>query len=67
MVERLFSELTEKQLRRLAVNSVAELEAAITRYLDNRNREPNPFIWTKSAAEIISKIERGLRTFESVH
>lgn len=28
MVERLFSELTEKRLRRLAVNSVAELEAA---------------------------------------
>jgi transposase len=67
MVERLFSELTEKQLRRLAVNSVAELEAAIRRYLDNRNLQPDPFVWTKSAAEIIAKIERGLRTLESVH
>ena len=67
MVERLFSELTEKQLRRLAVNSVAELESAIRRYLDNRNLQPDPFVWTKSAAEIISKIERGLRTLESVH
>lgn len=67
MMERLFSELTEKQLRRLAVNSVAELEAAISHYLDNRNLQPNPFVWTKSATEIIAKITRGLRTLESVH
>jgi transposase len=67
MVERLFSELTEKQLRRLAVNSVAELEAVVMRYLDHRNTQPRPFIWTKSAADIIAKIERGLRTFASVH
>jgi transposase len=67
MVERLFSELTEKQLRRLAVSSVPELEAVVMRYLDHRNTQPKPFIWTKSAAEIIAKIERGLRTLESVH
>jgi transposase len=67
MVERLFSELTEKQLRRLAVTSVAELEAAITRYLDHRNTQPKPFIWTKSAKKIIAKIERGLQTFGSLH
>lgn len=67
MVERLFSELTERQLRRLAVNSVAELEAVIMRYLDNRNAQPEPFIWTKSAALIIEKIERGLRTLASAH
>lgn len=67
MVERLFSELTEKQLRRLAVNSVAELEAVIMRYLEHRNQQPKPFVWTKSAAEIIAKIERGLRTLESVY
>ena len=67
MVERLFSELTERQLRRLAVNSVAELEAVITRYLDHRNAEPEPFVWTKSAAQIIEKIDRGLTTFASLH
>lgn len=42
MVKRLFSELTEKQLRRLAVNSVAELEAVIMRYLEHRNQQPKP-------------------------
>lgn len=67
MVERLFSELTERQLRRLAVNSVAELEAVVMRYLDHRNEQPKPFVWTKTAAEIITKIERGIRTLESVH
>ena len=60
MVERLFSELTERQLKRLAVTSVGELEAVVLRYLDNRNENPRPFIWTKTAAEIIEKIERGL-------
>ncbi len=67
MVERLFSELTEKQLKRLAVNSVPELVAVVTKYLDHRNTEPKPFIWTKTAKEIIMKIDRGLRTLASVH
>jgi transposase len=67
MVERLFSELTEKQLKRLAVTSVVELEAVVMRYLNHRNAQPKPFIWTKSAKEIIAKIERGLQTFESLH
>lgn len=67
MVERLFSELTEKQLKRLAVNSVAELESVVTAHLNHRNTQPTPFIWTKSAKEIIAKIERGLQTLASVH
>lgn len=67
MVERLFSELSERQLKRLAVNSVAELEAVVTKYLDHRNTDPSPFIWTKNAREIIAKIERGLQTLASVH
>lgn len=67
MVERLFSELTEKQLRRLSVNSVPELVAVVTRYLDHRNQQPKPFIWTKTAKQIISKVERGLQTLASAH
>lgn len=67
MVERLFSELTEKQLKRLAVTSVAELEAVVERYLDHRNTQPRPFVWTKSAKEIIAKIQRGLQTYASLH
>jgi len=49
MVERLFSELTEEQLRRLAVNSVGELVHFVTNYLDHRNDDPYPYVWTKGA------------------
>lgn len=67
LVERLFSELDQRQLKRLAVTSVGELIAAIETYLDHRNEDPKPFIWTKSAQEILDKIERGLRTLETAH
>jgi transposase len=67
LVERLFSELDQRQLKRLAVTSVDELIATITTYLDHRNVDPKPFIWTKSAQEILDKIERGLNTLETVH
>ena len=67
LVERLFAELTERQIRRLAVTSVHELVQAIDHYIDHRNDDPTPFVWTKSAQEIIDKIERGLRTLEAVH
>lgn len=67
MVERLFSELTEKQLRRLAVTSVPELVDFVTHYLEHRNDNPYPYVWTKTAQEIIDKIHRGLHTLDSVH
>ena len=67
LVERFFGELDERQLRRLAVTGVPELVATISRYIQNRNEDPTPFVWTKSAREIIRKIQRGLRTLEAVH
>lgn len=67
LVERLFGELDQRQLKRLATNSVDELIMAITRYLDHRNREPKPFVWTKGAQQIIEKIDRGLKTLQSLH
>ena len=47
LVERFFSELTTRQLRRLAVTSVRELEAAIDDYIATRNAAPVPFTWTR--------------------
>jgi transposase len=67
LVERLFSELTERQIRRLAVNSVAELEAAIRSYLDQRNRAPKPYVWTASVEAIIEKVARGNSTLATLH
>jgi transposase len=55
-VERFFAALTETQLRRGTHRSVAELEAAIRRYLDHVNDDPKPFVWTKSADDILRSI-----------
>jgi hypothetical protein len=35
-----------------------ELERAIRDYIDIRNRHPKPFIWTKTADDILASIER---------
>ncbi len=67
MVERLFAELDNRQLKRLAVNSVPQLIDAINAYLDRRNQDPAPFVWTKSAKEILAKINRGLTTLVAQH
>jgi transposase len=58
LVERWFAELTSKQLRRGAHRSVAELERAIHDFLDAHNEAPKPFVWTKSADEILASIGR---------
>jgi transposase len=58
LVERWFGELTTKQLRRGAHRSVPELERAIWEFIDVRNEEPKPFVWTKSADDILASIAR---------
>jgi transposase len=57
-VERFFADLTNKQLRRGAHRSTIELERAIRDYIDTRNRQPQPFVWTKTADEILASIAR---------
>ena len=58
LVERWFGLLTEKQLRRGVHQSSAELEAAIYGYLDITNEDPKPFVWTKTAVEILTRVAR---------
>ena len=67
LVERFFSELTERQLRRLAVTSVGQLTDAITAYIDDRNRNPVPFKWTAAAEDILAKVSRANDTLETLH
>ena len=67
LVERFFSELTTRQLRRLAVTSVRELEAAIQHYIAHRNADPTPFTWTASVRSIIAKIKKANDTLASLH
>jgi transposase len=58
LVERWFAELTTKQIKRSAHRSVPELERAIWAFLDVHNEDPKPFVWTKTADEILASIAR---------
>ena len=70
LVERFFAEITGKRIRRGVFRSVAELEGAIHDYLDHHNADPKPFVWTKTANEILDKEARALekrRAIEGGH
>jgi transposase len=58
LVERWFSELTTKKLRRGAHRSVRALNADIRAWIENWNENPRPFVWTKTADEILESIAR---------
>src|SRR6516225_12167543 len=58
LVERWFAELTNKQLRRGVHRSVVQLKRTIAEFLDAHNTDPKPFVWTKSAEEILANIAR---------
>jgi transposase len=57
-VERWFSTLTQRQIRRGTHRSTRQLESAIRDYLNRYNTEPTPFVWTKSADDIMASLER---------
>jgi transposase len=57
-VENFFSALTRRRIRRGIFKSIADLQAAINRYLDEHNDNPKPFIWTKPARHILAKLQR---------
>jgi len=56
MVERFFAELTSRMLRRGVHRSVAELEADIRAWIAGWNANPRPYVWTKTAEEILDSI-----------
>ncbi len=58
MVERFFRDITTERLRRGVFISVPELVAAIEEYIAHHNTNPKPFIWTKSARDILQKVIR---------
>ena len=58
LVERFFGHITDKAIRRGVFTSVAELEEKLMQYITNHNEDPSPFVWTKSAEEILEKVGR---------
>jgi len=67
LVERWFAELTNKRIRRGVFRSVKDLESAIREYIDVHNEDPTPFVWTKSADEILASIARFAQRTLSAH
>ena len=61
LVERWFGLLTERQLRRGTHRSTRQLETAIKAFLDAHNEAPKPFVWTKTADQILDSLSRFCR------
>ena len=57
-VERWFALLTERQIKRGVHRSTWALERSIREFLDAYNDDPKPFVWTKTAADILASMAR---------
>ena len=56
LVERWFAELTRRKLQRSAHRSVNELEADVNAWIAGWNDDPKPFVWTKTADQILDNL-----------
>lgn len=66
LVERFFAEITARRIRRNSYSSVDDLEAAIYDYLLNHNAKPKPFVWGKTADDILARERRALNTLDEI-
>ena len=66
-VEGFFAKLTRQRLKRGVFKGIADLQAAINRFLRETNENPKPFIWTADPDDIIEKVRRGKQALESIH
>ena len=67
LVERWFAELTNKRIRRGVFRSVKDLETAIREFIEVHNEDPTPFVWTKTADQILASIARYAQRTLSAH
>jgi len=67
MVERFFSELTNKRVRRGVFRSVKELEMTVMDFVNKHNDNPKVFTWTKDANTILSKVNTCKEVLGTVH
>ena len=66
-VEGFFAKLAKRRLKRGVFHSVADLQAAINRFIAGHNQEPKPFVWTKDPDQIIAAVKRGHQMLDSIH
>ena len=66
-VEGFFATLTKRRLKRGVFRSVADLQAAINRFLEEHNQQSRPFTWTADPDKIIAAVRRGHQALDSIH
>jgi transposase len=66
LVERWFREITDKRIRREAFPSVAQLIATIMDYIAKYNANPQAFVWTTKAEDILEKVRRARTVLNNV-
>src|SRR5216683_3369578 len=66
-VERWFARLTQRAIKRGSHTSISQLERAIREFIDAHNQEPKPFIWRKSADDILASIARFADRTNKIH
>jgi len=66
-VEGFFAKLTRRRLKRGVFRSVADLQAAINRFVEETNSNPKPFVWTADPKRVLAAVKRGKEKLESIH
>ena len=66
-VEGFFATLAKRRLTRGVFHSVADLQAAINRFLEQHNQQSRPFTWTADPNKIIAAVRRGHQVLDSIH
>ena len=66
-VEGFFAILTKQRLKRGVFRSVADLQAAINRFLEQHNQQSKPFNWTADPDKIIAAVKPGRQVLDSIH
>jgi transposase len=66
-IEGFFAALTQRRLKRGVFRSVADLQEAINRYLDDHNAQSKPFTWTADPDKIIAAVKRGHQVLDAIH
>lgn len=67
LVESWFALLTTRRLRRGAFHSTHALEQAIKDYIATTNTDPTPFVWTKTADDILDSVARYCQRINDSH
>jgi hypothetical protein len=67
LVEIWFSILTKQQVRRGVYHNVPELIAAIEHFIEGYNQRAQPFVWTKTAEQVLAKAVKRQDTSETLH